>query len=133
MISQPLDRTLQLIAALAGIPEVVMSIEGPQSIDKVGVCVTGPARALAFYETLGFVKAFDNERGCTLIVGDAKLFLFRTRQADPQERRGFSLFQNPPGFAEWHHASGEEEAFDEGREPPPCAGGNKGRSEPCAR
>src|SRR3712207_7316613 len=49
---------------------------------RSGVCVTDLARAVSFYETLGFAKAFENQRGCTMITGESKLFLFQTRQTD---------------------------------------------------
>lgn len=60
---------------------------------------TDLARAVAFYEQLGFAKVSENERGSTMVCGAAKLFLFQTRQANPQEtQRGFDLFDNSPGI-----------------------------------
>jgi catechol 2,3-dioxygenase-like lactoylglutathione lyase family enzyme len=80
-------------------PEAVVTTKGIQSIDNVGVCVTDLARAVDFYETLGFAKAFENQRGCTMVTDDLKLFLFQTRQVNPQAvEREFNLFQNPPGI-----------------------------------
>jgi hypothetical protein len=68
-----------------------------EDADNVGVCVADLARAVAFCERLGFEKAFENERGITTTADDAKLFLFRTRRADPRAaQRGFGLFRNPP-------------------------------------
>ena len=70
-----------------------------EGIDNVGLCVTDLSRAVAFYQRLGFTKAFENERGVTMAAGSAKLFLFRTRcPGDGAADREFSLFENPPGL-----------------------------------
>jgi catechol 2,3-dioxygenase-like lactoylglutathione lyase family enzyme len=73
-----------------------------KGIDNVGVAVTDLARSVAFYEKLGFTKGYDYEadvKGCTMNAGSAVLFLFQTRQANPQTvKRDPSLAQNPPGI-----------------------------------
>jgi len=70
-----------------------------EGIDNIGLCVTDLTRAVAFYEKLGFSKAYESERGCTLIGNNTKLFVFQTRQTNPQPaERKTSLFDNPPGI-----------------------------------
>ncbi|HEV8712857.1 MAG TPA: VOC family protein [Candidatus Binatia bacterium] len=73
-----------------------------KGIDNVGVAVTDLARSVAFYEKLGFTKGYDYEadvKGCTMNAGSAVLFLFQTKQANPQTvKRDPSLAQNPPGL-----------------------------------
>jgi len=73
-----------------------------KGIDNVGVAVTDLTRSVAFYEKLGFTKGYDYEadvKGCTMNAGSAVLFLFQTKQANPQAvKRDPSLAQNPPGL-----------------------------------
>ena len=73
-----------------------------KGIDNVGVAVTDLTRSVAFYEKLGFTKGYDYEadvKGCTMNAGSAVLFLFQTKQANPQAvKRDPSLAQNPPGI-----------------------------------
>lgn len=73
-----------------------------KGIDNVGVAVTDLARSVAFYEKLGFTKGYDYEadvKGCSMNAGSAVLFLFQTKQANPQAvQRDPSLAQNPPGI-----------------------------------
>jgi catechol 2,3-dioxygenase-like lactoylglutathione lyase family enzyme len=73
-----------------------------KGIDNVGVAVTDLARSIAFYEKLGFSKGQDYEadvKGCTMTAGSAVLFLFQTKQANPQAvMREPTLAQNPPGI-----------------------------------
>ena len=73
-----------------------------KSIDNVGVAVTDLACAIAFYKKLGFTKGYDyaaDVKGCTMNAGSAVLFLFQTKQANPQAvKREPSLAQNPPGI-----------------------------------
>jgi catechol 2,3-dioxygenase-like lactoylglutathione lyase family enzyme len=73
-----------------------------KGIDNVGVAVTDLARSVAFYEKLGFTKGSDYEadvKGCTMNAGSAVLFLFQTKQANPQAvKRDPSLAPNPPGL-----------------------------------
>jgi len=66
-------------------------------IDNVGVATRDLDRSVAFYQKLGFVKAFQNQRGCTMVAGTTKLFLF---PAGPHEgvTRAVSLAGNPPGI-----------------------------------
>ena len=54
---------------------------------------------MAFYELLGLREAYRNERGVLMAAGDARLFLFATRRADPPPvGRQLGLFENPPGL-----------------------------------
>ena len=73
-----------------------------KGIDNVGVAVTDLAQSLAFYEKLGFTKAYDYEtdvNGASMSCGSAVLFLFQTKQANPQPvKREPTLAQNPPGL-----------------------------------
>jgi len=73
-----------------------------KGIDNVGIAVTDLKRSIAFYEKLGFIKGQDYEAGvtgCTMTAGSAVLFLFQTRQPDPQAvKREPILAQNPPGL-----------------------------------
>ena len=55
-----------------------------EGIDNIGLCVTDLTGAVAFCEKLGFAKAYESERGCTLIGNKTKLFVFQTRQANPR-------------------------------------------------
>ncbi len=73
-----------------------------KGIDNIGVAVTDLARSMAFYEKLGFTKSYDYDadvKGASLSCGSAVLFLFQTKQANPQAvKREPSLAQNPPGI-----------------------------------
>jgi methylmalonyl-CoA/ethylmalonyl-CoA epimerase len=73
-----------------------------KGIDNVGVAVSDLNRSIAFYEKLGFAKGQNYEadvKGCTMTCGSAVLFLFQTKQAQPQAvTRELSLAQNPPGL-----------------------------------
>jgi catechol 2,3-dioxygenase-like lactoylglutathione lyase family enzyme len=66
-------------------------------IDNVGVATCDLARSVDFYRMLGFEKAYQNERGCTMVSGTTKLFIF---PAGPQEAatRAITLAGNPPGI-----------------------------------
>ena len=70
-----------------------------EGIDNIGLCVTDLTRAVAFYEKLGFSKAYESDPGCTLIGNNTKLYVFQRRQANlRQAERKMSLFDNPPGI-----------------------------------
>ncbi len=73
-----------------------------KGIDNIGIAVTDLARAMAFYEKLGFTKAYDYEadvKGASMSCGSAVLFLFQTKQANSQPvKREPTLAQNPPGL-----------------------------------
>jgi catechol 2,3-dioxygenase-like lactoylglutathione lyase family enzyme len=68
-------------------------------IDNIGICTTDLVRAVAFFAQLGFKEAYRNERGVLVAAGDAHLFLFATRRADPPPvGRDLGLFGNAPGI-----------------------------------
>jgi catechol 2,3-dioxygenase-like lactoylglutathione lyase family enzyme len=69
-----------------------------RGIDNVGICVSDLRRALEFYEHLGFHQLSENDRGVTIAMGAAKLFLFESRVSQPSARRELGLFANPPGI-----------------------------------
>jgi catechol 2,3-dioxygenase-like lactoylglutathione lyase family enzyme len=70
-----------------------------QGIDNIGICTTDVARAVAFYQGLGFSEAYRNDRGVLMVVGDVHLFIFATRQTNPPPvGREFGLFDNAPGL-----------------------------------
>ena len=81
-----------------------------KGIDNIGICASDLRRAVSFYEKLGFTKAFENDRGVTMVAGGAKLFIFQTRKLNPAPvDRDFTLFQNPLGL---DHISFEVEDVD---------------------
>ena len=57
-------------------------------IDNVGVCVEDLERSVSYYEKLGFEKLAQNDRGVTLGLGSAKLFLFQRRTEAHATERG---------------------------------------------
>src|SRR6516164_4101 len=68
-------------------------------VDNIGICVADLKKSVEFYQALGFTKAYENERGVTMVAGTAKLFIFQTRKTNSAPvAREFSLFQNPPGI-----------------------------------
>jgi len=68
------------------------------AIDNIGVAASDLGRSVAFYEKLGFTKAFQSELGCVLAAGSAKLFVFSAKQGSTiPQRRAFDL-SNPPGI-----------------------------------
>ena len=67
-------------------------------IDNDGVCVEDLGRSVSYYETLGFEKLAENDRGVTLSLGSAKLFLFQCRTGTHLPERRLGLFGNPPGI-----------------------------------
>jgi methylmalonyl-CoA/ethylmalonyl-CoA epimerase len=70
-----------------------------QAIDNVGICATDLARSVRFYRQLGFEVLAESDRGVTLRLGAAKLFLFPARPADDRMvDRDLGLFGNPPGI-----------------------------------
>jgi len=68
------------------------------SVDNIGIGVTNLSRSVEFYERLGFAKAFENERGCTMVAGSAKLFLFVGLPGCESIREAFDLSLNPVGI-----------------------------------
>jgi len=70
-----------------------------KGVDNIGICVGDLKRSVAFYQELGFSRAYENDRGVTMAAGTAKLFIFQTRRGNPAAvERDFTLFQNPPGI-----------------------------------
>jgi catechol 2,3-dioxygenase-like lactoylglutathione lyase family enzyme len=70
-----------------------------KGVDNIGICVTDLRLAVRFYQDLGFTKAYENDRGVTMIAGTAKLFIFQSRRSNPAPvERDFTLFQNPLGI-----------------------------------
>jgi methylmalonyl-CoA/ethylmalonyl-CoA epimerase len=67
-------------------------------IDNVGLCVEDLGRSVRYYETLGFEQLGVNDRGVTLGLGSAKLFLFQCRTKTRATERLLGLFDNPPGI-----------------------------------
>src|SRR6516165_9827324 len=58
-----------------------------RGIDNIGICTTGLS------------EAYRNDRGVMMAAGDAHLFIFATRQANPPPvTRELGLFGNPPGI-----------------------------------
>jgi catechol 2,3-dioxygenase-like lactoylglutathione lyase family enzyme len=47
-----------------------VTIKGVQCIDIISIYITDLARAITFYEALGFAKTFENQRGCTMVTED---------------------------------------------------------------
>jgi methylmalonyl-CoA/ethylmalonyl-CoA epimerase len=69
-----------------------------RGFDNIGICASDLARSVAFYETLGFLEAYRNDRGVMLAAGTAQLFLFAARRRHaPPVGRELGLFGNPPG------------------------------------
>ena len=66
-------------------------------IDNVGLATRDLDRSVAFYQKLGFSKAFQDERGCTLTAGSVKLFLFPAASQEVSTR-AVTLEANPPGI-----------------------------------
>ena len=80
-------------------------------IDNVGVCVEDLGRSVSYYETLGFEKLAENDRGVTLSLGSAKLFLFQCRTGTHLPERRLGLFGNPPGIDHISFAVADVDAF----------------------
>ena len=51
-----------------------------KGVDNIGICVADLKRSVAFYQGLGFSRAYENDRGVTMVAGTAKLFIFQTRK-----------------------------------------------------
>ena len=67
--------------------------------DNIGVCVTNLQGSVTFYEILGLREVYRNERGVLMSAGNARLFLFATRQVNsPPVGRKLGLFENAPGI-----------------------------------
>ena len=81
-----------------------------KGVDNIGICVRDLRQAVRFYRDLGFTKAYENDRGVTMVAGTAKLFIFQTRKSNPEPvERDFTIFQNPLGI---DHISLEVEDVD---------------------
>jgi methylmalonyl-CoA/ethylmalonyl-CoA epimerase len=69
-----------------------------RGIDNIGICVADPARSVEFYRQLGFEVLFEGDRGVTVALGTAKLFLFPAAPGDGRTvGRHLGLAGNPPG------------------------------------
>jgi catechol 2,3-dioxygenase-like lactoylglutathione lyase family enzyme len=68
-----------------------------QGIDNIGVCVTDVARAVQFYQRLGFQVVFESARGATVALGTAKLFLFPA-QSGGAVHRDLGIEGKPAGI-----------------------------------
>jgi catechol 2,3-dioxygenase-like lactoylglutathione lyase family enzyme len=69
-----------------------------QAIDNIGICTTGLPRSVRFYQQLGFAVLFEGDRGVTLALGPAKLFLFPAQSGDDRAvGRNLGLAGHPPG------------------------------------
>jgi catechol 2,3-dioxygenase-like lactoylglutathione lyase family enzyme len=66
-------------------------------IDNVGMATRDLALSVDFYKMLGFVKAYQNERGCTMVSGTSKLFIFPSGSHEVCTR-AITLEGNPPGI-----------------------------------
>src|SRR5215469_16491374 len=70
-----------------------------QGVDNIGICARDVAKSVEFYQRLGFQKSFENERGCLVVAGTARLFVFRATAKEAfSRRRGLDLEDNPPGL-----------------------------------
>jgi methylmalonyl-CoA/ethylmalonyl-CoA epimerase len=70
-----------------------------QGIDNIGICVADLARSVQFYQRLGFEVLFQSDRGVTVALGQAKLFLFPAQPGDERSvGRHLGLSGNPPGI-----------------------------------
>src|SRR6266699_2501915 len=67
-------------------------------MDNVGIGVSNLQLSVEFYQRLGFLKSFENDRGCTMAAASAKLFLFVANPNHrPVPRALLTLGSNPPG------------------------------------
>lgn len=70
-----------------------------RGIDNIGICATDLSRSVAFYETLGFSKAYRNDPGVMMAAGTVQLFLFATQRSDAMPvARELGPFGKPPGI-----------------------------------
>jgi methylmalonyl-CoA/ethylmalonyl-CoA epimerase len=75
-----------------------MATAAIKGIDNIGICVTDLGRSLRFYQGLGFEVLFEGDRGVTVALGTAKLFLFPAEPGDERVvSRQLGLTGNPPG------------------------------------
>jgi len=98
-----------------GVGQIATGVASSQTamikgVDNIGICVTDLRQVVRFYQDLGFTKAYENDRGVTMVAGTAKLFIFQSRKSNPEPvKRDFTLFQNPLGI---DHISFEVEDVD---------------------
>src|SRR5262245_62291985 len=68
-------------------------------VDNIGICVADLKKSVEFYQALGFTKAYENERGVTMVTGTSKLFIFQKRKTSSAlVAREFTLFHNDLGI-----------------------------------
>jgi catechol 2,3-dioxygenase-like lactoylglutathione lyase family enzyme len=69
------------------------------AFDNIGLAAADRERSVAFYERLGFDKAFENELGCMMVAGSSRVFVFSAIGAAPASpQRSFDLRHSPPGI-----------------------------------
>jgi methylmalonyl-CoA/ethylmalonyl-CoA epimerase len=68
------------------------------AVDNIGIAAANLQSSVAFYEKLGFTNAFANDRGCLMVAGSARLFVFPAAKGNgAPPLRAFDL-NNPPGI-----------------------------------
>jgi catechol 2,3-dioxygenase-like lactoylglutathione lyase family enzyme len=65
-------------------------------IGNIGLGAANLAQSVAFYQRLGFTKAFENDRGITMIAGSAKLFLFPANSSRGSVSRSLTDIHSNP-------------------------------------
>ena len=71
-----------------------------KSIDNIGIAVSDLITSFKFYESLGFIKTWENEKSCMIQHESVILFLFQTDNiiSPKPERKIPDLFNNPVGI-----------------------------------
>ena len=74
-----------------------LALMNDMKLDNIGIGARDLDRTLAFYEQLGFATASRSSRGATIVLGQARLFVFAARRAGAPPRARDPL-TNPPGL-----------------------------------